>query len=130
MDELVITRVNREGALPEGEGAYVEVETQVGPLQLRFTLEDAERLIAALHGAKRRIQLERERAGLTPLPETPRVPERWDTGLDPIDQVAILKAHFPGYTVEAQIARPDIPRIARFLEDAYRRFEASADMRQ
>ena len=108
----------------------MEVDTLAGPLQLRFTLEDAERLIAALHSAKRRIQVQREKAGLPPLPERPRLPERWDTGLDPIDQVAILKGHFPGYTVEAQIAGPDIPRIARFLEETYRRFEASADMRQ
>ncbi len=59
-----------------------------------------------------------------------RTPERWETALDPVEQVAVLRAHFPDYTLQAEITRPDLPRIARFLEEALKRFEAGGEMRQ
>jgi hypothetical protein len=130
MEELVITRVARHGALPDSQGAYVEVETQAGTRQIRFTLEDAERLIAALHSALKEGRQARAKAGLPPAPGRPRTPERWDTALDPVQQVAVLRAHFSDYTLEAEVARPDLPRIARFLEEALKRFEAGGEMRQ
>ncbi|MCD6041427.1 MAG: hypothetical protein K0R40_1030 [Burkholderiales bacterium] len=130
MEELVILKVLGEGALPEGIGAFVEVETSEGVRQIRFTLQDAEKLVAALHVALKQVQQARARAGLPPLPERPRTPEHWETSLDPVQQVAVLRAHFPDYTLEAEITRPDLPRIARFLDEALKRFEAGGEMRQ
>ena len=48
MKELAILSVLREGALPEGKGAFLEVETNEGPCQLRFTLDEAQALLTAL----------------------------------------------------------------------------------
>jgi len=45
----------------------VEVETTEGPLELRFTVEDAERLASAVQAA---------RIGTT------RTPQRWETAID------------------------------------------------
>jgi hypothetical protein len=41
MKPIVILRTLRSGALPDGKGALVELETTEGPLGLRFTAEDA-----------------------------------------------------------------------------------------
>lgn len=131
MKELVILGVQRSGALPEGEGGFVEVETNDGPLQVRVTLEDAEKLAAALQAAEKDIQAARAKAGKPPLAQKPRTPERWETAIDPVNQVAVLRAHFPDRsTQEAEIPRMEISRITRFLEQALKRFEAGAEMRQ
>jgi hypothetical protein len=130
MKELVILGTLRARALPEGEGAFVEVETNEGPHQIRFTFDDAERLLAALHEARSAIHAERARAGKPPL-ATRRTAQRWETALNPVEQVAVLRTHFSDRTAEeTQIPRAEIARIARFLVEALKRFEASADMRQ
>ena len=85
MKELVILGTLRAGAIGEGKGAFVEVDTNEGPRQLRFTLEDAERLIGALHEARKQLQAMRVNTGLPPLASS-RAPERWETAMDPIDQ--------------------------------------------
>ena len=115
MKELVILGTLRAGAIEEGKGAFVEVETSEGPRQLRFTLEDAERLVGALHEARKDL----------------RRPARWDTAMDLVEQTAVLRTHFTdGTTEQTHIPRREIERIARFLDQALKRFEAGAEMRQ
>ena len=67
MKETVITGVLRAGAVEEGKGAFVEVDTNEGPCQLRFTAEDAERFIGALHEARKQLQAVRWNSVLPPL---------------------------------------------------------------
>jgi hypothetical protein len=130
MRELVILRPVRAGALAEAKGAFVEVETNEGPRQLRFTYEDAERLLAALHEARTALHAERARSGKPPLAEG-RAPQGWETAINPIEQTAVLRTHFSDRTTEeTQIPRRELARIARFLNEALTRFETSADMRQ
>jgi hypothetical protein len=130
MKELAILGVLREGALPEGEGAFLEVETNEGPRQMRFTLEEAQALLASLQNAVKDLQAARVHAGKPPLPEKPR-PARWETAIDPVNQVAVLRARFADDTTQdTQIPRMEIDRIARFLEQALKRFEAGGEMRQ
>ena len=131
MKELAILGVLREGALPEGEGAFLEVETNEGPRQLRFTLDEAQALLAALQNAVKDIQAARVHAGKAPLPEKPRTPARWETAIDPVNQVAVLRAHFADdSTQDAQIPRTEIDRIARFLDQVLKRFDSGGEMRQ
>ena len=131
MKEIAILGVLRQGAVSEGKGAFLEVETNEGPRQLRFTLEEAEALLAALQKAAKDIQAARAHAGKPPLPEKPRTPARWETAIDPVNQVAVLRAHFDDDTTQdAQIPRMEIDRIARFLEQALKRLDAGGEMRQ
>ena len=130
MKDLIVVKCDGARALPEGGGA-VRLETQEGSCELRFTFEDAERLIAALQRAREEIQGAREKNARPPLPEPPRIAERWQTGIDPINQVARLEARLPDGTLQqVQLSRQQIPGIARFLAEALTRFESSADMRQ
>ena len=131
MKELAILSVLREGALPEGKGAFLEVETNEGQRQLRFTLDEAQALLSALQNALKDIQAARVHAGKAPLPGKPRTPARWETAIDPLNQVAVLRAHFADDTTQdAQIPRTEIDRIARFLEQALKRFDSGGEMRQ
>jgi hypothetical protein len=131
MKRLVITGIFRGEALDGGAGAAVQLETSDGPLELRLGYQDAERLIAALHAARRDIQAERAHEALPPLPRKEKAVVRWETALDPVDQDAILLARFSDETVqETRIPRHEVGAIARFLEDAARRFDTSADLRQ
>ena len=130
MKELVILSTKRAGALDQGKGAFVEVETNEGPCQIRFTAEDAERLIGALHEARRQLQAERLKAG-TPPPPVSRTPEHWETAIDPVEQTVILRTEFSdGSSEQTRIPRMEIGRVARFLDQALKRFEAGAEMRQ
>jgi len=130
MKEIVILSTRSAGALEEGKGAFVEVETNDGPCQIRFTAEDAERLIAALHEARKQLQAERLKAG-TPPPPVSRRPERWETAIDPVEQTVILRTDFSdGSSEHTRIPRIEIGRVARFLEQALKRFDAGAEMRQ
>jgi len=130
MKELVLLSTQRAGSLPEGKGAYVEVDTNEGPRQIRFTDEDAERLIAALHAARRELRAERLKAGHPPPPAT-RHAARWETALDPVEQQAVLRTHFTDGTIEqTAIPRRELERIARSLAEALKRFESGAEMRQ
>jgi hypothetical protein len=48
-----------------------------------------------------------------------------------VEQQAVLRTHFTdGTTEETHIPRAEIARIARSLEEALKRFEAGAEMRQ
>lgn len=114
MKELVILSTQCAGALDEGKGAFVEVETNEGPCQIRFTAEDAERLVTALHDARKQLQAERVKAG-TPPPPMGRKPERWETAVDPVEQTVILRTDFSDGSSE----QTHIPRI-----------DAGAEMRQ
>jgi len=130
MRETVILDVRRAGALDNGKGAFVEVETNDGACEIRFTYEDGERLVAALHEARKQAEAERLRSGTPPAPASRR-PERWETAIDPVEQTAILRTHFNDGTSEhTRIPRTEIARIARFLDGALKRFEAGAEMRQ
>jgi hypothetical protein len=130
MKELVILRTQRAGSLPEGKGAYVEVDTNEGPRQVRFTYEDAEQLIGALHEAREKLRAERIKAGNPPLPSARR-PERWETAIDPVEQQLVLRTHFTDGSVEqTQIPRTELASMIRSLDQALRRFEAGAEMRQ
>ena len=130
MKEIVILSTQRAGALDGGRGAFVEVETNEGPRQIRFTGEDAERLVAGLHDARKQLQAERVKAG-TPPPLVIRTPERWETTIDPVEQTVILRTDFSdGSSEQTRIPRMEIGRIARVLEQALKRFEAGAEMRQ
>jgi hypothetical protein len=126
-----MTHLARAGSLSDGEGAAIELETSEGPLEIRFTYEDAERLIAALQGARQKIQAERAHSAQPPLPEAAKPVARWETAIDPVNQDAVLRARYTDQTTqETRIPRSDVPVIARFLDQACRRFEGSADMRQ
>lgn len=130
MKPLVILRTVRSGALPDGKGAFVEVETTEGPLELRFTAEDAGPFAAAVQAAREDLEALRVKTGKPPL-GAPRTPQRWETAIDPVEQQALLRTHFnDGTTETTPIPRPEIARIARFLDEALRRFEAGAEMRQ
>jgi hypothetical protein len=130
MKPLVILRTVRSGALPDGKGAMVEVETTEGPLELRFTAEDAERLASAVQAARKDLEALRVKTGKPPL-GTARTPQRWETAIDPVEQQALLRTHFSDGTTEStSIPRPEIARITRFLDEALKRFEAGAEMRQ
>ena len=130
MKETVIIGVLRAGAVEERKGAFVEVDTNEGPRQLRFTSEDAERFVGALHEARRQLQAVRVNTGLPPL-RSSRAAQRWETAMDPVEQTAVLRTHFTDGTVEqTHIPRMEIARIARFLAEALKRFESGAEMRQ
>src|SRR2546421_12750959 len=116
MRELVLLEVLRAGMLPRDEGAFVEVDTNEGQRQLKLTYEDAERLIAALRLALRNHA-------------DPKIPAKWETAIDPVNQVAVLRPRAGDELQEARIARPQIAAIAEFLKDALKRFEAGAEMR-
>ena len=130
MKEIVILSTQRAGALDEGKGAFIEAETSEGPCQIRFAAEDAERLLTALHEARKRLQAERVKAG-TPPPLVSRTPQRWETAVDPVEQTVILRTDFSdGSSEQTRIPRMEIGRVARFLEQALKRFDAGAEMRQ
>lgn len=130
MKELVILRALRTGALADGKGAFVEIETNEGPRQLRFTADDAEHLIATLREALKHIHAARTKSGKPPLAAS-RTAQRWETSLDPVEQEAVLRTHFSdGTSEETHIPRSEIGGILRFLQQALRRFEAGAEMRQ
>jgi hypothetical protein len=126
-----MTKLVRAESLGDGRSGFLEMETSDGPLELRFTFEDAEHLSSALHSAQEKIRLERERSAKPPLPEKPKIGQSWETAIDPVNQVAVLRAHLPDRTTQdTLIPRAEIRGIAKFLEDALKRFEGSADMRQ
>ena len=76
------------------------------------------------------IQAARVHAGKRRCREKPRT-ARWETAIDPVNQVAVLRAHFADDTTQdAQIPRTEIDRIARFLEQALKRFDSGGEMRQ
>ena len=126
-----MTQVLRAESLSDGRGGCLQMDTNEGPVELRFTFEDAERLIAAVHSAKEKIQSDRAHSAKPPLPEKPKIGERWETTLDPVNQVAVLRAHLPDHTTQdTLIPRTEIAGIAKFLGEALKRFEAGAEMRQ
>jgi hypothetical protein len=131
MKRIVMTELTRAGSLSDGQGGVLEIETSEGPLEIRFTYEDADRLIAALEVARDRIQQDRARAALPPIAAKQKVPESWETAIDPVNQVAVVRAHFPDRTTQdTRIPRSDIAQIAEFLNHALRRMEPGSDMRQ
>jgi hypothetical protein len=131
MKPLVLLKINGAEALPEGQGAFVEMETSEGPLELRCTFEDAEKLLTALQSARAKVQDARVHAGRPPLPEVEKGPARWETAIDPINQDALIRAHYPDRpTQETRIPRNEVAAIARFLQYAATRFAVSAEMRQ
>lgn len=130
MKTFVITKLLSARALPGHEGGAIQLQTQAGPLELRFTFEDAGRLIADLEAARSRIREQHAHTG-APIAEKPRIAERWETAVDPVNQVAVLRALFgDGTAQDLRIARGDIAAIADFLQRALRRMEPGADMRQ
>ena len=131
MKRLVMTKLRRSDSLSDGHGGFIEIETSEGPLEMRFTYEDAERLITALQTARQKIQDDRVKSAEPPLPDSPKLPERWETAIDPVNQVAVILARFPDHTTqETKIPRMQIAAITEFLQQASTRFEGSADMRQ
>ena len=130
MRETVIVDIHRAGAIDNGKGAFIRLETNDGPCEIRFTYEDGERLIAALHEARKQVEAERVKNGIPPAPAT-RQAERWETAIDPVEQTAIVRTHFSDGTSEhTRIPRAELARVARVLEQALKRFEAGAEMRQ
>jgi hypothetical protein len=126
-----MTKVARAGALHDGEGAVVEIETADGPVEIRCTFEDAERLGAALQAARDQVQARRAQAAKAPLAETQRPVARWETAIDPVNQDAVIVARYEDRTAqETRIPRAEVPAIARFLDQAAKRFAAGAEMRQ
>ena len=116
MKRLVMTQLARTAPLSGGRGVQVVLDTSEGPLEVRLTREDAQRLAAALHKH---------------LPPKAKAVARWETGIDPVNQDAVILAHYADDTRhETRIPRNEVPAIAEFLDQARRRFDASADMRQ
>ena len=131
MKPVVVVTIRGAEALPDGEGAFLDIETSQGPLELRCTYEDAERLIAALQSARAKIQDARVHAAKPPLAEDAKAATVWETAIDPVNQDALIRARYPDRTTqETRIPRNEVAAIARFLEQAARRFEVSAEMRQ
>ena len=131
MQRLVITGIVRTSALRDGHGACLELQTSEGPLELRFTYDEAERLISTLERARAKIQDQRARSALPPLPDAPNVPTKLETAIDPVHQVAVVRARLPDETTQdLRIPRNELAELAQFLGDALKRFEGSADMRQ
>src|ERR1043165_4750653 len=98
MIRVVMTRLARAVSLADGQGGVLEIETSEGPLEMRFTFEDAERLIAALEAARERIQEDRARSALPPIAEQQKLPASWETAIDPVNQVGLCGATFPDHT--------------------------------
>ena len=131
MKRIVMTGVGKVDTLSDGHGGALEIETSEGLLEIRFTYEDAERLIAALEAARGQIQEDRARSGLPPIAEKQKLAASWETAIDPVNQVAVVRAHFPDRTTQdTRIPRADIAQIAEFLEHALKRMELGSDMRQ
>jgi|RhiMethySRZTD1v2_1073278.scaffolds.fasta_scaffold763254_2 hypothetical protein len=131
MKRIVMTGVGKVDTLSDGHGGALEIETSEGLLEIRFTYEDAERLIAALEAARGQIQEDRARSGLPPIAEKQKLAASWETAIDPVNQVAVVRAHFPDRTTQdTRIPRADIAQIAEFLEHALKRMEPGSDMRQ
>jgi hypothetical protein len=131
MKRLVMTKLVQTQSLSDAQGGLVRIETSEGPLEIRFTYEDAEHLIAGLHAARGKIQAERARSALPPIAEKPKAAASWETAMDPVNQVAVLRAHFADRTTQdTRIPRNEIPHIVEFLQHALKRLEPGADMRQ
>lgn len=131
MKRIVMTQLAGVDSLSDGQGGLLQLETSEGPLEIRFTYEDAERLIAALEAARGRIRDDRARAALPPIAEKHKLAASWEKAMDPVNQVAVLRAHFPDRTTQdTRIPRGDITDIVEFLGHALKRMEPGADMRQ
>ena len=131
MKRIVMTQLTRVDSLSDGQGGMLELETSEGPLEIRFTYEDAERLIAGLQAARGRIRQDRARSALPPVAEKQKLAVSWETAVDPVNQMAVLREHFSDRTTQdTRIPRSEIPRIAEFLNHALKRMEPGSDMRQ
>lgn len=131
MKTLVLLKIKGIEALPDGQGAFIEMETSDGPLELRCTFEDAEKLADALRSARAKIQDALVHAGRAPLPEAQKSPAKWETAIDPVNQDALIRAHYADRPAqETRIPRNEIAAIASFLQQAATRFEVSSEMRQ
>ena len=131
MKRVVMTGVGKVDTLSDGQGGALEIETSEGLLEIRFTYEDAERFIAALEAARSQIREDRARAALPPIAEKQKLASSWETAIDPVNQVAVVRAHFPDRTTQhIRIPRGDIAQIAEFLDHALKRMEPGSDMRQ
>lgn len=116
MKRLVMTQLARTAPLSGNRGLQVVLDTSEGLVEVRLTREDAERLAAALQKY---------------LPRRQKAVAQWETAIDPVNQDAVILARFDDQTShETRIPRSELPAIARFLGEASRRFESSADMRQ
>ena len=131
MKPMVLLKIKGAEALPDAQGAFVEMETSEGPLELRCTYEDAARLIAALEAARAKIQDARVHLAKPPLPDDAKPVTRWETVVDPVNQDALIRAHFPDQpTQETRIPRSQVAALARALDEAAKRLAVSAEMRQ
>jgi hypothetical protein len=131
MKRIVMTQITRAGSLSDGQGGVLELETSEGPLEIRFTYADADRLIGALEAARGRIRDDRARLALPPMAEERKAVATWETAIDPVNQVAVIRAHFPDRsTQDTRIPRGEIARITEFLDHALKRMEPGSDMRQ
>jgi hypothetical protein len=131
MKRIVMTQLGKVDTLSDGQGGALEIETSEGPLEIRFTYEDAGRLIAGLDAARGRIRDDRARAALPPIAEKQKIAVSWEKSMDPVNQVAVLRAHFPDRTTQdTRIPRGEIAQIVEFLSHALRRMEPGSDMRQ
>jgi hypothetical protein len=131
MKPVVLLKIKGVEALPDATGAFVDMETSEGPLELRCTYEDADRLAAAVQSARTKIQDARVHAAKPPLPEGEKAALGWETAIDPVNQDAVIRARYPDRTTqELRIPRSEVGAIARFLQDAAQRFKVSAEMRQ
>jgi hypothetical protein len=131
MKRIVMTQLTRVDSLSDGQGGTLEMETSAGPLEIRFTYEDADRLIDALEAARGRIRDDRARLRLPPIAEKQELAASWETGIDPVNQVAVVRAHFSDRTTQdTRIPRSEIAQIAEFLNHALKRMEPGSDMRQ
>jgi hypothetical protein len=131
MRRIVMTQLTRAGSLADGEGGVLEMQTSEGPLEIRLTYADADLLIRALEAARARIRDDRARLALPPMAEEQKVVSTWETAIDPVNQVALIRAHFRDSTTQdTRIPRGEIARITEFLDHALKRMEPGSDMRQ
>ena len=84
----------------------------------------------AVHEARKDLHAERVKTGKPPLPAS-RIPERWETAINPVAQIAIVRTAFSdGTSEETQIPRTELARIIQALQQTLKRFEIGAEMRQ
>jgi hypothetical protein len=131
MKRIVMTQITRADSLSDGQGGVLEMETSEGPLEIRFTYADADRLIGALEAARSQIRGDRIRLALPPMAEKENVVANWETAIDPVNQIAVIRANFQDRTTQdTRIPRGEIAHIAEFLNHALKRMEPGSDMRQ
>lgn len=125
MTDFEIKKPLKAGSPAGGEAGFILLETDRGPVNLRFAHDVSVNLILAIQQAQKAIHDERQKAGKTPI-QTMVVKNvaQLEYGADVLNEVALIRTRFEDQsTQDLPIARKQIPDIVRFLNDALQQFE-------